>query len=369
MPRALRGREKTVPNTDPLTRAEMEEGRLLTLDRHSRQTRPRTRGECSDGPRPCPWASCRYHLFVDIKEGSGALILNHKGRDIDELDESCSLDVADRGGVTLDRIGQLMGVSMERARQLETDASEAAFVAVARLRRKPLPVREAMPATAALTPAAQKGPCRTRVRRPVPPGRPAAQSKAGRILAILEKQPGGVRCIDIAREVYGDDRRGITKARGLLTWLKQGGLVRQQGLGGHWFADGAPPEPPPMPAGAPLELPAQLTVTTREKENEMTNETETTKKAEAETPREPVRRRGAKKRRRYKRRLVKETVSGEAAPVAPRAPAPARHEKLIEMQRQITRLRARAERAEAIVEINRQLAILARPGPGEETTG
>jgi hypothetical protein len=25
---------------------------------------PRTRDECRDGPRPCPWVSCRFHLLV-----------------------------------------------------------------------------------------------------------------------------------------------------------------------------------------------------------------------------------------------------------------------------------------------------------------
>ncbi len=32
--------------------------------------RPRTRAECRDEARPCPWVSCRHHLAIDIAEAS-----------------------------------------------------------------------------------------------------------------------------------------------------------------------------------------------------------------------------------------------------------------------------------------------------------
>jgi DNA-directed RNA polymerase sigma subunit (sigma70/sigma32) len=67
-------------------------------------------------------------------------VFNHPNREVDELAESCSLDVADRGGISLEKLGQFMGVTMERGRQLETEAAESAFIAVARLKRK-LPAR------------------------------------------------------------------------------------------------------------------------------------------------------------------------------------------------------------------------------------
>ena len=28
--------------------------------------RPLTRAECKDGPRPCPWVSCRHHLLLEV---------------------------------------------------------------------------------------------------------------------------------------------------------------------------------------------------------------------------------------------------------------------------------------------------------------
>jgi hypothetical protein len=82
--------------------------------------RPRTRGECKDGPRPCPYASCRFHLYVDVSPATGALRLNFPDLEPWELTETCALDVADRGGAILEKVGALMNVTRERVRQIET---------------------------------------------------------------------------------------------------------------------------------------------------------------------------------------------------------------------------------------------------------
>lgn len=82
--------------------------------------RPRTRGECADGPRPCPFVSCRHHLYLDVYSSSHGLALNFPDLEPDELEETCSLDVADRGDLILEQVGELMNLTRERIRQYET---------------------------------------------------------------------------------------------------------------------------------------------------------------------------------------------------------------------------------------------------------
>jgi hypothetical protein len=94
---------------EPLTPGERAELELA---------RPRLRSQCVDGPRPCPFVACRYHLFLDVTR-AGGLQLTHPGLEPDELVESCALDVADRGGVTLETVGALLQVTRERIRQLQ----------------------------------------------------------------------------------------------------------------------------------------------------------------------------------------------------------------------------------------------------------
>lgn len=84
--------------------------------------RPKTRAECEGGERPCPFVSCRYHLFLDVT-AAGGVKLNFPDRDVDELPASCALDVAEEGGAILDRLGELMNMTRERARQLEEIAA------------------------------------------------------------------------------------------------------------------------------------------------------------------------------------------------------------------------------------------------------
>lgn len=120
--------------------------------------RPRTRGECLGGYRPCPWVSCRHHLGVDVTEvGSLVLVVDmvrgrrgavktgtsdvefrerandfvdewydwgdwHPPLEVPPSRESCALDVADRGANTLDTVGELISVTRERTRQIEAKA-------------------------------------------------------------------------------------------------------------------------------------------------------------------------------------------------------------------------------------------------------
>ncbi len=83
------------------------------------EERPRTRAECRDGPRPCAFISCRFHLYLDVNPATGSIKFNFPDREPWEMTESCALDVADRGGATLDVVGAALNVVRERIRQEE----------------------------------------------------------------------------------------------------------------------------------------------------------------------------------------------------------------------------------------------------------
>src|SRR5690606_11352034 len=78
--------------------------------------------ECVDGPRPCPYISCKHHLYVDVSPRTGAIKLNFPDLEVWELAESCALDIADRGGTTLEDVGAIMNLTRERIRQVEVKA-------------------------------------------------------------------------------------------------------------------------------------------------------------------------------------------------------------------------------------------------------
>jgi hypothetical protein len=80
--------------------------------------RPSTRGECENEIRPCPWVMCKYHLYLDVGD-TGSIKFNFPDLEPHEMRVSCSLDVANQGGATLNEIGDIMNLSRERIRQLE----------------------------------------------------------------------------------------------------------------------------------------------------------------------------------------------------------------------------------------------------------
>lgn len=85
--------------------------------------RPKTRGDCRgsgiNAERPCPWVSCKHHLYLDLNPETGSIKINFPDLEPWELRETCALDVADRGGVTLEEIGEITNLTRERIRQLE----------------------------------------------------------------------------------------------------------------------------------------------------------------------------------------------------------------------------------------------------------
>ncbi len=77
---------------------------------------PETRADCLPGgsneARPCGWITCKWYL----------------PRMTWEPKFTCALDVADQGGATLEEVGDLMGITRERIRQIE-------FVAFRKIKR------------------------------------------------------------------------------------------------------------------------------------------------------------------------------------------------------------------------------------------
>ena len=90
---------------------------------------PRTRGDCASIPRPCPRTDCKHNLGV----ARGTTTHYY-------TDHSCSLDVADGRPigngqddyhVGLERIGEMLGVTRERARQIAEMAFHNLVIAAA----------------------------------------------------------------------------------------------------------------------------------------------------------------------------------------------------------------------------------------------
>lgn len=123
--RSRRKREvrSTTISVKRMTKRELQLGRLLyPEDEHEDVERPRTRADCQDGVRPCPFVSCAHHLYLDVSARTGAIKLNFPDLEPHELVESCALDVADAGGATLERVGEIMNLTRERIRQVEVKA-------------------------------------------------------------------------------------------------------------------------------------------------------------------------------------------------------------------------------------------------------
>ncbi len=85
--------------------------------------RPKTRGDCAGVARPCPYVACRHNLYLDINK-TGNIRYTRLGLEPWDVDpeKSCALDIADKGGVTLEEIGEILDVTRERVRQIEAIA-------------------------------------------------------------------------------------------------------------------------------------------------------------------------------------------------------------------------------------------------------
>lgn len=115
--------------------------------------KPKKRSDCKNGPRPCPWVGCKWNMALDVTSSGSIVGPRRPGGGIsnsplrvnprkwsecdrkwkiveqsiidylDHISESgetnCSLDLCDGDGMTLTSVGSTIGVTRERARQIE----------------------------------------------------------------------------------------------------------------------------------------------------------------------------------------------------------------------------------------------------------
>lgn len=135
--RARRRREHSGPRSighRPLSASERSE--LRADETYLRRAgisaaHPAPRSACDETPGPCPFVGCRQHLYLGVNPRNGSITLNFPGKQPWELDETCAIRVAKTGPQSLEAIGRLFNITMERVSQI-LDAAEPKLKAAAR---------------------------------------------------------------------------------------------------------------------------------------------------------------------------------------------------------------------------------------------
>jgi hypothetical protein len=63
--------------------------------------------------------SCKFLLYLDVNPETGSIKLNFPDLEVWEMKDTCALDVADKSGITLEEVGEIMNLTRERIRQVE----------------------------------------------------------------------------------------------------------------------------------------------------------------------------------------------------------------------------------------------------------
>ncbi len=169
-------RARTI-NISKLSKRQRQDGHSRSFwDLDIEALRPRTRSDCKAGPRPCPWIGCRHHtaITVDLERGSiketfpQLRILSEPDGDglavLEQVFGTCSLDVVEKHenddgtdgvgglialyqaassgkplgqapGMTIEEVGKVMNLSVERVRQLCSGAMQDVRVKLRHLER------------------------------------------------------------------------------------------------------------------------------------------------------------------------------------------------------------------------------------------
>ena len=117
-PHSGRRRSKTIARKQMMRerRRMIAQGAVPEIDAYDR---PGHREQCRNAERPCLFVSCRYHLYLDVNPATGSIKLNFPDKEVWQLEQTCALDVAERGGITLEEVGDIMNLTRERIRQVE----------------------------------------------------------------------------------------------------------------------------------------------------------------------------------------------------------------------------------------------------------
>lgn len=117
-PKGQGSRRSAVLNPKRIFRPDRCLANLLFPERY--YWRPIVRADCINGPRPCPYVGCQYHLFLDVTKTG--IRINFPEYEVWDLPISCALDVAESGVSTLEEVGLVFNITRERARQLQDRA-------------------------------------------------------------------------------------------------------------------------------------------------------------------------------------------------------------------------------------------------------
>lgn len=114
-----------------MSQSERRHLRIIHPDAEKPYWRPKTRADCADVPRPCPYVGCKHNLYLDVSEKTGNVKVNFPDREPEDMpaDRSCVLDITEAGPITLESLGDYINVTRERARQIENIALKKAELA------------------------------------------------------------------------------------------------------------------------------------------------------------------------------------------------------------------------------------------------